>query len=120
VKSLRQGHLILKDSYVDIRDGELYLVNAHIPPYEQGGRFNHEPERPRKLLMHKREIIRLASQIAEKGLTLVPLKVYFSRGKVKVEVGLCRGKAKADKREDLKAQEAKREMERAMRESRKG
>ena len=114
VKSLRQGKMTLKDSYVDVRGGELYLVHAHIPPYEHGSVFNHDPERDRKLLMHKREIIRIGSKVAEKGLTLVPLRVYFKNGRVKVEVGLCRGKHQTDKRAVIKEREAKVEMERAM------
>ena len=114
VKSLRNGHIILKDSYVDVRNNELFLVKAHIPPYEQGNRFNHEPERPRRLLMHKHEIIRLGSKVQEKGLTLVPLKVYFTRGKAKVLVGLCKGKDRGDKRDTLKEKDAKRDMERAI------
>lgn len=119
VKSLRAGHLILKDSYIDVRHGEMYMRNAHIPAYEQGNRHNHELERPRKLLMHKHEIIRLGSQVDEKGMTLIPLRVYFNRGRVKVQVGLCKGRDRADKRHDLKAKEAKRDMDRALRESQK-
>jgi len=119
VKSLRNGKLQLKDSYVDPRNGELYLVHAHIPPYEYGNIHNHEPERPRKLLVHKRELERLAAQVAEKGVTLVPLKVYFTRGVAKLELGVCKGKARADKRQTIKEREAKREMERAVKEARK-
>ncbi len=119
VKSLRDGKLTLKDSYVDVKNGELYLVNAHIAPYEYGNVFNHDPERERKLLMHKREIVRLASRVAEKGLALVPLKVYFKRGRVKVEVGVCRGKHHVDKRNVIKEREAKVEMGRAIKEARK-
>jgi SsrA-binding protein len=115
VKSLRGGHLSFTDSYADVTKGELYLYNLHIPPYEQGTAWNHDPDRPRKLLMHKREIIRLGSQVAEKGLTLVPLRMYFKEGRVKVELGLGRGKTKGDKRASLKEQEHKREMDRATR-----
>lgn len=114
VKSLRAGNINLKDSYVDVSKDELYLVGAYIAPYEQGNIFNHEPERKRKLLMHKREIIRLASTVAEKGLTIVPLRVYFKQGKVKVEIGLAKGKQTIDKRDTIKERDAKREIERAM------
>lgn len=119
VKTLRQGHMTLKDSFVDVTRGQLYLVNAHIPPYEQGNIHNHDPERPRRLLMHKREIVRLASKIAEKGLTLIPLRVYFKRGRAKVELGLCKGKHTIDKRHVIKEREAKIEMGRALRNSRR-
>ena len=118
VKSLRNGQMTLKDSYGDVVNGELYLVGAHINPYEQGNIFNHEPERRRRLLMHKREITRLASQIAEKGLTLVPLKVYFKHGRAKVELGLCKGKQAHDKRDTIRKREVAREMEQAMKERR--
>jgi SsrA-binding protein len=118
VKSLRQGHMVLKDSYCDIAGGEIYLVGAHISPYEHGNIQNHDPERRRKLLMHKREILRLGAQIAEKGLALVPLQVYFKDGKAKVEVGLCRGKKAFDKRETIKEREMKREVEQAVKSAR--
>ena len=114
VKSLRAGHMTLKDSYADVADGEVRLVGAHISPYEQGNIYNHDPERPRRLLMHKREIIRLGARIAEKGLTLVPLRVYFKEGRVKVEVGLCQGKHTVDKRDAIRDREAKREIDRAL------
>lgn len=116
VKSLREpGNMTLKDSYADIRsNGELFLVGAHINPYKQGNIYNHEAERPRKLLMHKREIDRLRTRIAEKGLTLIPLKLYFTRGMVKVQLGLGRGKNVRDKRDTIKERESKREMERAI------
>ncbi len=120
VKSLRQGHMALKDSYADIIQGELFLVGAHINPYEQGTAWNHEPERTRKLLMHKREITRLGAQVAEKGLTLVPLSVYFKQGKVKVELGLCRGKQTVDKRRTIQEREVKREMDRAVKGAHRG
>jgi SsrA-binding protein len=112
VKSLRAGHIVLKDSYADVIGEELFLVGAHINPYEQGTAWNHEPERARKLLMHKREIVRLGSQVAEKGFTLVPLSVYFKRGRVKVEIGLCRGKQRFDKRATIREREVKREIDR--------
>lgn len=114
VKSLRAGNATLKDSYVDVDKGEMHLVGAYIAPYEQGNIFNHEPERKRKLLMHKREILRLQSTVVEKGLTLVPLRLYFKNGKVKVEIGLVKGKQTVDKRQTIKERDAKREIERAM------
>lgn len=114
VKSLREGQMQLKDSYVDVVKGELYLVGAHISPYDKGNIYNHDPERPRRLLMHRREIRKLGTQVAEKGLTLIPLSVYFSKGRAKIEIGLCRGKQTADKRESVREREAKREIDRAM------
>jgi len=117
VKSMRQGHMMLKDSYVDIVKNEMFLVKAYIPPYIQANRFNHEPERRRRLLMHKHEIIRLGTKVDEKGLTIIPLKVYFTKGRAKVLIGLCKGKNVADKRHTLKAKEAGREMERAVKEA---
>lgn len=115
VKSLREaGSMTLKDSYADIQKGEVFLVGAHINPYAQGNIYNHAAERPRKLLLHKREIERLSKRIAEKGLTLIPLKVYFTRGLVKIQLGLGRGKNVRDKRETVKEREGKREMDRAM------
>src|ERR1051325_7734625 len=92
VKSLRAGHIVLKDAYADVEEGQMFLVGVHINPYEQGTAWNHEPERKRKLLMHKREIAKLAAQVAEKGYTLVPLSVYFKEGRAKVEIVLCKGK----------------------------
>jgi len=112
VKSLRDGRINLKDSFADVVNGELFLVGAHISPYDKGNVWNHEPERTRKLLMHKREIIKLGHQTAEKGLTLIPLRLYFSSGKVKVEVGLCKGKHTHDKRDTIREREVKREIER--------
>jgi SsrA-binding protein len=117
VKSLRAGGLTLKDSYVEERRGELFLMKAHIPPYIHGNIFNHEPERPRKLLMHKREILKLGARVVEKGLTMIPLKVYFKSGKVKVEVGICRGKSRGDQREALITREAKRDIDRALKDA---
>ena len=115
VKSLRDGQAQLKDSFAGIDDGELYLYNAHINPYRMGNRFNHEPTRTRKLLMHEREIRRLIGKIQEKGLTLIPLRLYFSdSGKVKVELGLARGKRSYDKRREIAERDAKREMRRAV------
>ena len=99
VKSIREGKANLKDAYAAIRDGEVWLFNAHISPYTHGNRQNHDPRRTRKLLMHAREIGRLSGRTVEKGLTLVPTKMYFKDGRVKVEVGLARGKKLYDKRE---------------------
>ncbi|MBI2425196.1 MAG: SsrA-binding protein SmpB [Candidatus Hydrogenedentes bacterium] len=115
VKSLREaGSMSLKDSFADFQRGEVVLVGAHIKPYAMGNINNHEAERPRKLLLHKEEIRRLGQRIAEKGLTLIPLRVYFKEGMVKVELGLGRGKHSFDKRESLKERESKREMDRAI------
>lgn len=114
VKSLRDGKMMLKDSYAEVRQGEMYLVGAHISPYEQGNLYNHEPERARKLLLHKREIVRLGAQVAEKGLTVVPLRVYFTKGIAKVELGLCRGKQTFDKRATVRERDEKRELDRAV------
>ncbi|HER42866.1 MAG TPA: SsrA-binding protein SmpB [Candidatus Eisenbacteria bacterium] len=115
VKSLRDGEAQLKDSFAGIEEGELYLHNAHINPYRMGNRFNHEPTRTRKLLMHEREIKRLIGKVQEKGLTLIPLRLYFNdAGKVKVELGLAKGKKDYDKRRDIADRDAKRDMERAV------
>ena len=113
VKSLREGHITLKDSYADVEEGEMFLVGVHINPYEQGNIYNHEPERTRRLLMHKREILKLGARVAEKGLTLIPLRLYFKDGRVKVEIALCQGKHTIDKRETLREREVKRELDRA-------
>src|SRR3954447_5151442 len=115
VKSLRDGKAQIKDGYASLRNGEVWLYNVHIPPYAPASRENHEPERPRKLLMHKREIERLIGKTREKGLTLVPTRMYFSRGRAKVEIALAKGKDVGDKRQSIKEREMKREMERAMR-----
>jgi len=113
VKALRQGKAHLKDSYARIKDGEIFLVDTHISPYSHGNQLNHEPERIRKLLMHKREIRKLYGKTRERGYTLVPLKIYFKDGKAKVEIGLGKGKKLHDKREDLKRKDMEREMERS-------
>lgn len=115
VKSLRDGRASLKDAYAELLNGEMFLLHAHIDQYEQGNRANHDPERPRKLLMHRREIHRLASKAQEKGLTLIPTRMYFSKGKAKVELGLAKGKKLHDKRQDIKRRSAQRDIERAMR-----
>ncbi len=117
VKALRNGGAQLKDGYALIRDGELWLHNVHIPPYAPAARDNHEPERDRKLLAHRRQIDRLAGQIKERGLTLVPTRMYFSDGRAKVEIAVARGKDRFDKREAIKGREMKRDMERALREA---
>jgi len=115
VKSLRQGQASIKEAFADVVGGEVFLVDSHIPPYILGNIHNHEPKRRRKLLLGKREIRRLGGKTAEKGLTLVPLRVYFRRGLAKVELALARGKKIHDKRETIRRREAKREMEREMR-----
>ncbi len=116
VKSLRDGKAQLKDGYAAIQNGEEWLHNVHIPPYGPATRENHEPERPRKLLMHRREIERLIGKTKEKGLTLVPTRLYFSESnRAKVEIALARGKDVGDKRQTIKEREMKREMERSFR-----
>ncbi len=115
VKSLREGKTQIKDGYASINDGEVWLYNVHIPPYGPATRENHEPERPRKLLMHRREIERLMAKTREKGLTLVPTRIYFADGKrAKLELALARGKDQGDKRQTIKDRDMKRDMERAM------
>jgi SsrA-binding protein len=116
VKSLRNGSAQLKDGYAQVRDGELWLHNVHIPPYGPASRENHDPDRPRKLLAHRREIDRIVGQIQERGLTLVPTRIYFNGPRAKVEIALARGKDRFDKRESIKAREQRRDMERAMQE----
>jgi SsrA-binding protein len=115
VKSLREGKAQLKDGYASVRDGEVWLYNVHIPPYGPATRENHEPERPRKLLMHRGEIERLIGKTKERGLTLVPTRLYFRGPRAKVEIALARGKDQGDKRHAIKEREMKREMERAIR-----
>ncbi len=112
IKSIRGGQVNLKDAYCSIKDGEIFVVGMHISPYEKGNIFNREPRRDRKLLMHKREIMKLAGLVGQKGYTLVPLSLYFSGARIKVEVGLCRGKKLYDKRDADARKEADREMER--------
>ena len=114
VKSIRQGALNLRDSYCTVKDGEIYVRSMHISPYEKGNIFNKDPLRPRKLLMHKREIRKLAQAIQKDGYTVVPLSVYFKGSRVKVEIGLCKGKKLHDKRDSLAKRDAGREMQRAM------
>jgi SsrA-binding protein len=115
VKSLRAGQVQLKDSYAELRGAELWLANAHIAPYQFARDGGHEPERPRKLLLHRREVERLVGKIKEAGLTLVPLSMYFTHGLAKVEVGLARGRRTIDKRNKIREREQQREMDRARR-----
>ena len=117
VKSLRDGAIQLKDAYAAVRDGEVWLHNAHIAPYPAAARDNHEPERPRKLLLHRREIERLIGKTQERGLTLVPTRVYFSGPNAKVEIALARGKELHDKRRAIKARDQRREIDRALSET---
>ena len=117
VKALRNGGAQLKDGYALVRDGELWLHNVHIPPYPPAARDNHEPERDRKLLLNRRQIDRLKAQTKEKGLTLVPTRIYFSDGRAKVEIALAKGKDRFDKREAIKERETKRDMDRALRDA---
>jgi len=114
VKSIRTGKVSLRDSYAEVVNGEAYLQNMHISPYDKGSRFNHDPKRPRKLLLHKREIKKLLGQTTQKGYTLIPLRLYFKRGKVKVELALARGKKLYDKRQDIAKRDAQREISRAL------
>jgi len=114
VKSLREGKASLKESFARVDDGEAFLYNCHISPYEFGNRANVEPTRPRKLLMHKNQIARLAAQIGQKGMTLIPLKIYFTRGLAKVELALAKGKLVYDKREAIKRRESDLELRRAL------
>ncbi|MFS0558366.1 SsrA-binding protein SmpB [Brevibacillus sp. 179-C9.3 HS] len=120
IKSVRAARVQLKDSFARVQDGELLLYNVHISPYEQGNRFNHEPERTRKLLMSRLEILKLNGLIREKGYSLVPLSIYLKGGWAKVELALVKGKKNYDKREDLKKKESARDIERALRERQKG
>ena len=114
VKSLRDGKSTLQQGYADVRENEVWLFGLHIPEYHQGNRANHEPDRPRKLLLHRREIERMHAQLREKGLTIVPTRVYFKEGRVKVELALARGKELHDKRRDIATRDAKRQIEREL------
>jgi len=120
VKSLRAGLVNFKDSYATVRNGEVWFLGCHISPYSHGTDANHDPERDRKLLLHEREIKRLSGKIAERGLTLVPLKLYFKKGRAKLEIGLARGKKLHDKRSALREREVRREMDKAARAARRG
>jgi SsrA-binding protein len=114
VKSLRQGHASLRRAYAEPRDGELWLVAAHIPAYEQASIEPHEPDRDRKLLLHRRQIDQLSAQVAERGLTIVPTRLYFKDGRAKVELALARGKEGRDKRRDIADRETRRRLEREL------
>jgi len=114
VKSIRAGTLNLKDSYVIVKNGEANVLSMHISPYDKGNIFNHDPDRPKKLLLHKREINKLYALVKQDGYALIPLSVYFKDARVKVEVGVCKGKKNYDKREDAAKRDAKREIDRAM------
>jgi SsrA-binding protein len=117
VKSLREGKAQLKDAYATVDDGEVWLHHVHIPPYKPASRDNHPPERPRKLLLHRREIERLVGETREKGLTLVPTRIYFRDGRAKVEIAVAQGKDRFDKRQAIREREVKRDMQRALREA---
>jgi len=116
VKSIRKGTLNLKDAWCGVKDGELIVNQMHISPYEQGNIFNKDPRRPRRLLMHKREIMRLYGKVKQDGYSLIPLSVYFKGSRVKVSVGLCKGKKLYDKRQSAAERDAKRQIDRAMKE----
>lgn len=116
VKSVRQGRVNLKDSWCSIEKGEIFACGIHISPYEQGNIFNRDPLRKKKLLMHKREIRRLYDKVRQEGLTIVPLSIYFLKGRAKLEIGLCKGKKNYDKRETAAKKDAKRDIERSMKE----
>lgn len=115
VKSLRAGRASLQDSYAEVLGTEVFLKNAHIDQYEPASRFNHDPLRPRRLLLHKNEIRRLAARVQQRGYTLIPLSIYFKDGKAKIELGLCKGKKAYDKREAIRERDVRREMEREAR-----
>ncbi|MBS4200247.1 SsrA-binding protein SmpB [Bacillus sp. FJAT-49732] len=119
IKSIRAGKANIRDSFARIQNGELFLHNAHISPYEQGNRYNHDPLRTRKLLLHRKEINKLIGESKEQGYSIIPLKIYLKDGFAKILIGLGKGKKKYDKREDLKQKEAKRDIERAFRERQK-
>src|SRR5216110_1842907 len=120
VKALRTGLVNFKDAYATVRNDEIWLLGCHISPYSHGTDANHDPERDRKLLLHRREIARLSGKIAERGLTLVPLRLYFKEGRVKIELGLARGRKLHDKRAAIREREVRREMDKAARAGRRG
>ena len=111
IKSVRQGKVNIKDSYAIIRNDEIYLLNTHISIYEEGNRFNHEEDRTRKLLLHKREILKLKNKLELEGYTLIPLRFYFVKNKCKVEIGVCKGKKNYNKKESIKERDIQRELE---------
>jgi SsrA-binding protein len=119
IKSIRAGRVNLSDGYVQPRDGELWLLNVHIAPYHPSGRYGHEPRRPRKLLLHRREINRLISRVQERGYTIVPTRLYLKGGRAKVEIALARGKRKYDKRQAIAKRDAQRDIDRALKERHK-
>ena len=119
VKSIRQGHVNLKESYAHVKNGEIFVESMHISPYEQGNIFNTDPLRPKKLLLHKNEIRKLGSEVQRQGYTLIPLQIYLKDGRMKLELGMCRGKHLHDKRDDMAARDAKRDIQRALREQQK-
>jgi SsrA-binding protein len=115
VKSIRTGQISIQEAYARIRDGEVWLLSMHVPPYKQGSFSNVDPNRPRKLLIHRKDIDRLSARVSEKGLTLIPVRLYFKRGRVKISIALARGKKTWDKRRDEKDRDVQREMARAVR-----
>ena len=120
VKSMREGRVNLKESYATVRDGEVMVQSMHISPYEQGGIFNADPLRPKRLLLHKVEIRKLKAQVQRDGYTLIPLKVYLKDGRMKLELGVCQGKQLHDKRDDMANKDAQRDIQRALRSSNRG
>jgi len=116
IKSIRAGRVNLSDGYIQPRDGELWLLNVHIAPYDPSGRYGHEPRRPRKLLLHRREIDRLLSRVQERGYTIIPTRLYLKGGRAKIEIALARGKRKFDKRQAIAKRDAQRDVERALKE----
>lgn len=120
VKSIRQGHINLKDSYCTFKDGEIFVRDMHISPYEKGNIFNKDPLRVRRLLMHKKEIVQLFSKTKQDGYSVIPLAVYFKSSRVKLEIGLCKGKKLHDKRDDMAAKDAQRDIQRALRSKNRG
>jgi SsrA-binding protein len=120
IKSIRAGRVNLSDGYVQPRDGELWLINVHIAPYDPSGRYGHEPLRPRKLLLHRREITRLTSRVMERGYTLIPTRLYLKGGRAKVEIALARGKRKYDKRQAIAKRDAQRDVQRELRDRERG
>ncbi|MBO5568077.1 MAG: SsrA-binding protein SmpB [Clostridia bacterium] len=120
VKSMRQGRMNLKESYAIVRDGEIFVLGMHISPYEQGNIFNTDPMRPKKLLLHKNEIRRLNQEVGRMGYAMIPLQVYLKDGRFKLELGLCKGKKLHDKRDDMAARDAQRDIQRALRSKNRG
>ncbi len=119
IKSIRAGRVNLRDSYAQVKGGEMWLFNVHIAPYDQAGYVSHDPMRPRKLLLHRKEINRLAGAVTEKGLALIPLRVYLKNNRAKIELALARGKKSYDKRDAIAERDSKREVERALRDRRR-